>query len=96
MVCFDRLKGMRESSILGESTRWRPVLPVFAPPRRPAVRRPAPTRSWYVQVLDATDYRVPHFSGHASYEKSSHRQFNVCILVSSHEQRVAVVPRINE
>ena len=33
-----------------------------APPRRPAVRRPSPTRLWYVRVSDSTNfiYRTPN------------------------------------
>ena len=39
-VIFDRLGGARDGCLLGEPTRRRPVLPVPAPLRRPAVRRP--------------------------------------------------------
>ena len=56
-VVFDRLKGTRDGCLLGEPTRRRPVLPVSAPPRHPAVRRPVPTRSWYVRVLDSTGFQ---------------------------------------
>ena len=48
-VVFDGLEGKRVGCILGEPTRRRPVLPVLAQARRPAVRRPAPTRPWYVR-----------------------------------------------
>ena len=37
-----------------QSRRRHPVLPVPARPRRPAVRRPVPTRPGYVRVLDST------------------------------------------
>ena len=58
-VFFDALGGKRDGCIgciLGEPTRRRPVLLVAALPRRPAVRRPAPTRPLYVRVLDSTGY----------------------------------------
>ena len=55
-VFFDRLGGNRGGCLLGEPARRRPVLPVPAPPRRPAVRRPVPTCPWYVRVLDSTGY----------------------------------------
>ena len=50
--------GVREFVfLLGEqSGRRRPVPPVSARPRRPAVRRPVPTRPGYVRVLDSTGY----------------------------------------
>ena len=35
------------------ATRRRPILPGPAPPRHSAVRRPAPSRPWYVWVWDA-------------------------------------------
>ena len=41
-VFLDRLEGKRDGCLLGEPTRRRPVLPVPAPPRRGAVRRPVP------------------------------------------------------
>ena len=39
---------------MDDATRRRPVLPVLAPPRRPAVRRPVLTRPWFVRVFDST------------------------------------------
>ena len=52
---FHRLGGKRVCFLLGEqSRRRRPVLPVPARPRRPAGRRPVPTRPGYVRVLDST------------------------------------------
>ena len=53
---FDALEGTKDSCLLGEPIRRRPVLPGPAPPRRPAVRRPDPTRPWYVRVWDSTGY----------------------------------------
>ena len=49
---FDVLEGTRDGCFLGEPIRRRPVLPGLAP-RRPAVRRPDPTRPRYVRVLDS-------------------------------------------
>ena len=40
-VVFDALGGKRVGCVLGQPTRRRPVLPGPAPPRRPALRRPA-------------------------------------------------------
>ena len=52
-VCHDRRKAK------GTVVFWanRPIgVPSYrAPPRRSAVRRPAPTRPWYVRVLDSTN-----------------------------------------
>ena len=48
---FDALGGTRDGCLLGEPIRRRPVLPG---PARPAMRRPDPTRPWYVRVLDST------------------------------------------
>ena len=64
----DSLEGSMDGCLLSETTRRRPVLPVPAPPRHPAVRRSAPTRPWYVRVLDS--------AGHAKHtrEISSPRQ----------------------
>ena len=45
---------------LGEPTHRLPVLPGPAPPRRPAVRRPSPTRPWYVWVLDSTNMFIEY------------------------------------
>ena len=53
VVC-DALASARVGCLLGEPIRRRPVLPGPAPPRRPAVRRPDPTRPWYVRVVDST------------------------------------------
>ena len=47
--------GTRDGSPLGGPIRRRPVLPSPAPPRRPAMRRPDPTRPWYVRILDLTN-----------------------------------------
>ena len=49
----DRLEGGMDGSLLGEPSRRRSVLPAPAQPRRPAERRPVPTRPWYVRVLDS-------------------------------------------
>ena len=54
-VFLDALEVKRDGRLLGEPTRRRPVLLRPALPRHPAVRRPAPTRSWYVRVLDSTN-----------------------------------------
>ena len=43
------------SQAVGGPTRRRPVLPVPAPPRRPAVLSPVPKCPWYVRVLDSTN-----------------------------------------
>ena len=53
-VFFDLLKGKRDVCLLAESSRRRPVLPVPASSRRPAARRPVPTRVCYVRILDST------------------------------------------
>ena len=66
-VFFDGLQGKREGCLLVEPTRWRPVLPVPAPPRRPAVRRPAPTRPRYVRVSDSTNCKNAEFKYHALF-----------------------------
>ena len=46
--------GTRDGRLLGELAHQRPVLPVPAPPRRSSVRRPDPTRPWYIQALEST------------------------------------------
>ena len=56
-VFFDCFERKRDGCILVETTRRRPVLPVPAPPRCPAVRRPAPNRPWYVWVLVSTRHK---------------------------------------
>ena len=43
-----------DGCLLGEPIGRRPELPGPAPPGHPAARRPAPTRPWYVRVLDST------------------------------------------
>ena len=53
-VAFNLLRYKRDACFLDGQTRWRPVLPLPAPPRCPAVRRPVPTRPWYVQALDSS------------------------------------------
>ena len=53
-VFFDRLGNKKAAYFLGEPTRRRPVLPVPAPPRRPAVRRPVPNRPLHIRVLGST------------------------------------------
>ena len=54
---FPRLGGNGVFFVLGEqSRRRRPVLLVPARPRRPAVRRPVPSRPGYVRVLDSTGH----------------------------------------
>ena len=50
----DALEGTRGGRHLGDPIRRRPILPGPAPPRRPAVRLPDPTRPWYVKVLDCS------------------------------------------
>ena len=50
---LEALEGKRDGRILWEPSRRRPVLPGPAPPRRSAMRRPAPTRARYVRVLDS-------------------------------------------
>ena len=55
-VFFDRLESVRDGCLLGEQIRRRPILLRPAPPRCPAVRRPVPTRPWYVRVLDSTNH----------------------------------------
>ena len=52
---LDALAGRRDSCLLGEPIRRRPVLLGSTPPRCPAVR-PDPTRPWYVRALDSTGY----------------------------------------
>ena len=56
-VVFDVLEvleGKGDGCLLSERTRWRLFLPSSAPPRRPAVHRPARTRPWYVRLLGST------------------------------------------
>ena len=52
---FDALGGAIDGRLLGEPFRRPSALLGPAPPRRPAVRRPYPTRPRYVRVLDSTD-----------------------------------------
>ena len=47
----------RDSCLLRAPIRRRPVLPT--PPGCPAMRRPDPTRQWYVRVLDSTCFSSP-------------------------------------
>ena len=56
-VFYDAPEGKRLDFFLVEPTRRRPVLPGLAPPRRPAVCRPAQTCPWYVRGLDLTSKR---------------------------------------
>ena len=60
------------------------------PPRHPAIRSVLKCQ-WYVRVLDSTNF-IP---GHALHEKCLQRQIGVGTLVSSQEQRVLLVPRLN-
>ena len=53
-VFFDRMEVKCDGCFLGEPTCRRPVLPLSAPPSRPAVRRPVPTCPRYVRVLGST------------------------------------------
>ena len=62
-MCSSFLEGTRDGCLLGEPTRRRPVLPGPTPPRRPAACRPAPTRPWYVRVLDSTSVRRMVYMG---------------------------------
>ena len=53
-VVFGTLLGTRDRCPLGGPNRRRSFRPGPAWPRRRAVDRPAPTRPWYVRVLDST------------------------------------------
>ena len=53
-IVYDALESKNNGCFLGEPMRRRPVLPGPAQTRRPAVRHLAPTRLWYVWVLDST------------------------------------------
>ena len=48
--------GNRDGCFLGGPIRRRPVLPCPTLPRPSAVRRPVPTRPWYVRVLGQTTF----------------------------------------
>ena len=63
-------------------------------PSGPAMHRPAPTRPWYVRVLDSAG-SMHKFPGHALHEKGLQRQIGVVTLVSSQERRALAVPRMN-
>ena len=52
--CLGECKGQLS---LGRSDSSVPVLPGCAPPRCSAVRRPDPTRLWYVRVLGSTNLK---------------------------------------
>ena len=52
-VVYGTLVGTRVRCLLGEPNRRRPFRPGPIWPRRRAVHRPAPTRPWYVRVLDS-------------------------------------------
>ena len=52
-VVLDALENKRVGRPLGEPTLQGPVLP-----RRPAMRRPAPTRPRYIWVLGSTNERL--------------------------------------
>ena len=52
-VLFGTLSGTKERCPLGEPNRRRPFRPGPAWPRRRAVHRLAPTRPWYIRVLDS-------------------------------------------
>ena len=52
---FDRLEDTRDVCLMDDPTRRRPVLPILAPPHRPAVRRRVLTRPWFVLVFDSTN-----------------------------------------
>ena len=53
---FDALEGTRDGCLLGEPICRRPILLGPAPPRRPSVRRPVPTRPWYrVPTIQGTE-----------------------------------------
>ena len=67
---FGTQLGTRDRCPLGEPNRRHPFRPGPAWPRRRAVHRPAPTRPWYVRVLDSTSFGytkqmtllgLPHF-----------------------------------
>ena len=57
-VLFGTLLDTRDRCPLGEPNRRRPFRPGPAWPRRRAVHRPAPTRPWYVRVLDSAGSRT--------------------------------------
>ena len=56
-ICAPCLRGQRGQLSLGRSDSSVPVLPGCAPPRCSAVRRPDPTRIWYVRVLGSTNLK---------------------------------------
>ena len=65
---FDAPAGKGGGCFLGDSTRRRPFLPGAVPPRRSAVRRPAPTHPSYFRVLGSTNrfawgFGCPRFRG---------------------------------
>ena len=65
-------------------------LPRPALPLRPAVRRLAPTRPWYLRPLGS-----PGFPGYALHEKVLQRQKGVGPPPSSQSQRALLVQRFN-
>ena len=58
-IVYDAPMGERDGCPLGKLNRRRPVLPSPAPTLCSAVRRSAPTRPWYVRVLDLTNLSNP-------------------------------------
>ena len=60
-----------DHNLVGWQTRWRPVLPRTAAPRRSAMRDAAMTRRWYVLVLGPTCESMALFR---------HADMNICIV----------------
>ena len=63
-----------QGSFVSWANRSIGVLSCPTPPRRPAVRRPDPTRPWYVRVLDSTgtdSKATVHWSAASNEERPS-------------------------
>ena len=55
------MESKRDGCLLSELTRLRLDLPRSAQSPRPAVRRPAPTRLWYVRIWGSTNVFIDNF-----------------------------------
>ena len=79
---LDALVGRMDCFFIGGPIGRRPELPGPAPPSLSTVRRPAPTRLWYVRVLDPATYVMALLMSHVMSYKTMLGYVTPCHTIS--------------